>query len=381
MKKLSIYWGVIIFLIFAGCKKDNPLEPSKEFLTDNPKISEIDKLVDRHFYNYASKPKTAGFSIALINGTQIHEYNYGETKLGNNLLPNNQTLYEIGSITKTFTSAALIYWLNQHNININSAVKSYLPANLASNLSKNGIDISFRHILNHTSGMPRIPDDLPNTLDPYLNYDSIKVYNYIINHTLLRTPGTLPSNEQEAFNFYSNLAYSLAGLILERQNHSTLESIFRSIIFSPLGMDNSILNDIETINNRAYPHNSTNNASYWHMSGTAGAGGIKSCLSDMIKYAQAQLNANDNNMLGKSFIESHIPQVQINGKDYFGLGWEFYFTNSNKRITVKDGGTGGFTAFIAFEKTSQKAIVALFNNHNENNPSEPFVNLMEEFFK
>lgn len=380
MLKLPIYFGLLITLIFTGCKKDNPVEPSKEFLTDNPKISEIDKLVDKHFREYASKPQTAGFSIALINGTQIHQFNYGETKLGNNTLPNNQTLYEIGSITKTFTSAAMIYWLNQHNIDINSPVKTYLPANLSSNLSKNGTDVSFRHLLNHTSGMPRIPDDLPNTSDPYRNYDSIKIYDYIANHTLLRTPGTSPTTEQEAFYFYGNFAYSLAGLILERQNNSTLDSIFRNVIFTPLGMINSTLNNIETISNRAYPHNSTSDASYWHMTGTAGAGGIKSCLADMIKYVQAQLNASNITALGNSFLESQKPQIQINGKDYFGLGWEFYFTGTNKRITIKDGGTGGFTAFIAFEKSSQKAIIALFNNHTNNNPAEPFINLLEEYF-
>lgn len=381
MLRFSICYGICLLLILSGCKKNDPVEPTKELLTDNPQITDLDKLVHNTFKAYASKSKTAGFSIALINGTQVNQYHYGETKLGNKTLPNNLTLYEIGSITKTFTSAALIYWLNQNNININSSVKTYLPADLSANLSKNGVNVSFKHLLNHTSGMPRIPDDLPNTLDPYLNYDSIKVYNYIINHTLLRTPGTFPTTKQEAFNYYSNLAYSLAGLILERNEHNTLETFFRNTIFIPLGMDNSTLNNIETINNRAYPHNSTNNASYWHLTGAAGAGGIKSCLADMIKYAQAQLNANVNDNLGKSFLESQTPQVQINGKDYFGLGWEFYFTNTNKRIIVKDGGTGGFTAFVAFEKTSQKAIVALFNNNTNNNPSEPFINLLEEYFK
>lgn len=381
MLKLPIFWGICLFFILTGCKNDNLVEPTKEVLTDNPKITDLDKLVDITFKNYASKAQTSGFSIALINGTQVNQYHYGETKLGNKSLPNSQTLYEIGSITKTFTSAALIHWLNQNNININSSVKSYLPANLSANLSKNGVDVSFRHLLNHTSGMPRVPSDLPNSLDPYLNYDSTKVYSYINNHSLLRIPGTFPTTEQEAFDFYSNLAYSLIGIILERQNHNTLESIFRNTIFTTINMNNSTLNNIETINNRAYPHNSTNNASYWHMSGTSGAGGVKSCLTDMIKYAQAQINASNTNMLGESFLESQIPQIQINGKDYFGLGWEFYFTKSNKRITVKDGGTGGFTAFIAFEKTSQKAMVALFNNHRSNNPSEPFINLLEEYFK
>jgi CubicO group peptidase (beta-lactamase class C family) len=146
-------------------------------------------------------------------------------------------------------------------------------------------------------------------------------------------------------------------------------------------MNNTTLNNIENITNRAYPNNPTNNTTYWHMTATAGAGGLKSCLTDMIKYVQAQLNASNSIPIENAFLSCQTPEIQINGNDYFGLGWEFYFTASNKRITVKDGGTGGFTAFIAFDKTSQKALIALFNNSTDNSPSTPFVNLLNEYFK
>lgn len=376
MKKSMVF--LILCLTIYACDKD-PI--SKDILTDNPNVSNIDKLVHNTFRDYASKSQTAGFSIALIDGTEVYQYNYGETKLGNKTLPNNQTLYEIGSITKTFTSASLIHWLNQNSIDINSSIKNYLPTNLSSNLSLSSIDISFKHLLNHTSGLPRIPSDLPNNSDPYNGYDSLRVYNYISNHALLRTPGTLPTNEENASNYYSNLAYALAGLVQERQSHTSLQSIFQNTIFNILNMTNSTLGDIESIGNKAFPHNNANNASYWHLTGTAGAGGMKSCLSDMTKYAQAQINATNSTTLGTAFLTTQNPTVQINGKDYFGLGWEFYYTNENKRITVKDGGTGGFTAFVAFDRTTQKAIVALFNNDNSNNMATPFVSLLDEFFK
>lgn len=367
-----------LLLILTGCNKDNPVEPSKEVLTDNPKTTDLDKLVDNTFKDYAAKSKTAGFSIAVINGTQVSQYHYGETKLGNKTLPNSQTLYEIGSVTKVFTAIATHYWVtNVKGMFITTPIEGFLPSNLASKLSLNDTKITFKQLLNHTSGFPRIPNDLPNNSDPYKGYDSTKMYSYILGNNLLRTPGTSPTTEQQAFNFYSNFAYGIAGTILERNHSQSLDGIFKTYILNDLNMSNTTLNNIENVSNKAYPYSSTNNASYWHFSGMAGAGGLKSCLSDMIKFAQKQLST----AVGTSYQICQQPTVQINGKDYFGLGWEYYYTKTGKRINVKDGGTGGFTAFIAFEKTSQKAIVALFNNENTNGMATPFVNLLEEIFK
>lgn len=375
---LSLSFIVCALFFAAGCKEENPVEPQKEVLTDNPKNSDLDKLVDNLFRNYALKPQTAGFSIALINNGQVTQYNYGETKLGNKTLPNSQTLYEIGSVTKVFTAIATHYWVtNVNGMFITTPIENFLPSNLKPKLSLNDTKVTFMQLLNHTSGFPRIPNNLPNNSDPYNGYDSTQMYNYILNNNLLRTPGTIPSSEPEAFNFYSNFAYGLAGVILERNHNQSLNAIFQEYIFNDLNMTNTTLSSIESISNKAFPHNSSNNATYWHFTGMAGAGGLKSCLSDMIKFAQKQLST----AVGTSYQICQQPTVQINGKDYFGLGWEYYYTTNGKRISVKDGGTGGFTAFIAFEKTSQKAIVALFNNENTNGMATPFVNLLEEFFK
>lgn len=374
---MKFFTFFLIFCIISCSETNQSTEPPKAVQTDNPLKSKLDSLVDKTFRTYASKAQTAGFSLAVINDTITGWYHYGETRKGNGILPNNQTLYEIGSLTKTFTAIVTHTWLT--NIlakDISTPISNYLPPQLASNMMLNGSKVTFKQLLNHTSGLPRIPNDLPNNFDPYNGYDSMKVFSYLSNNNLLRMPGTLPLTEQDAVNYYSNLAYGLSGIILERNYNISLQSVFNNFIFNPLSMSNTTFNSIENVANRAYPHNNTNDASYWHLSGLAGAGGLKSCLADLIKYAQAQLKATN----GSSFLACQTPTIQINGKDFFGLGWEFYYTKNGKRITVKDGGTGGFTAFIAFDKKAQKAVIALFNNHNENNPSEPFVNLMEEFF-
>jgi len=380
MKTLNVALIFLFALLLLDCKKEKDPD-EKAYQTDNPRLSVMDLLVDSIFSDYASKPKTSGFSVAIIDGDQTYKYNYGETELGNQFLPNDSTFYEIGSITKTFAAMAVVYWLNQQGIDINTPVSGYLPSNLAPHLSLNETPVTFRHILNHSSGLPRIPDDLSDPADPYGGYDSAKVYSYVLNHSLLRTPGTLPVSEQEAFNYYSNLAYSLAGLILERQQQKSLQSILEASVLSHCGMQKTFLGPLEDETNRAFPNNPAGNASYWHMTGTAAAGGLKSCLADMIRYARVQLNATGVSAFEEAVLTCQSPTVQINGKDFFGLGWEFFHTSDGKRITVKDGGTGGFTSFIAFDREENRAVVALFNNSSEHSPATPFVNLMEAFFK
>jgi serine-type D-Ala-D-Ala carboxypeptidase/endopeptidase len=201
---------------------------------------------------------------------------------------------------------------------------------------------------------------------------------------LLRTPGTMPLNEEQAVEYYSNFAYGLAGVILERNRRQPLQKVFEHYIFNTRGvagrwrMENATLNNIDNNPKAAFPHNQRNNASYWHFSGMAGAGGVKCDIIDMLNYARMQTN----------FIYSYPdftycqqPVVRIDGIDCFGLGWEYYYTGTNKRIIVKDGGTGGFTAFIAFSPPSERFVVALFNNGPDNNPGEPFVALLEEYFR
>jgi CubicO group peptidase (beta-lactamase class C family) len=365
--------------LITSCEKDT--DPYSKIVTDNPLKSHIDSLIHNTFRDYAIQSATAGFSIAVIDGSQINYYNYGETKKGNKILPDENTLYELASITKPITAEALLFWLNQNSIDINTVIKTYLPQNLSPNLSLNGVDITFKHLLNHTSGMPLFPDDMPPLSDLVTDYDSTKIYNYISSHPLLRTPGTLPTTIQEADVFYSSFAYGLAGIILERQIKQSLQNIFQNIIFQPLQMTLTTLNKVENITNRAYPHDNSGPITYTDLSGFAGGGNLRSNLNDLVKYVQVQINASSTNSLGQAILQSQNPTIQINLQDYYALGWEFYYTTSNRKLTFKGGTSPGFTAIITFDKNSGKAIIGLFNNYSSNRPGTTFFVLVNEYFK
>ena len=370
---------VSLSVLITSCEKDP--DPYSKIVTDNPLKSHIDSLVHNTFKDYAIQSATAGFSIAVLDGSQINYYNYGETKKGNKILPDENTLYELASITKPITAEALLYWLSQNSIDVNTAIKTYLPQNLSPNLSLNGVDITFRHLLNHTSGMPLFPNDIPPISDLVTDYDSTKFYNYISSHPLLRTPGTPPTTEQEAVSFYSSFAYGLAGIILERQIKQPLQNVFQNCIFQSLQMTSTTLNKIENITNKAYPHNNSGPITYTDLSGFAGGGNLRSNLNDLIKYVQAQINASNTDRLGQAILQSQYPTIQINLQDYYALGWEFYYTPSNKKLIFKNGRSPGFAAAIAFDKNTQKAIIALFNNDSSNKQGVRFCALFDEYFK
>jgi len=288
------------------------------------------------------------------------------------------TIYKLASITKPVIAEALIYWLNQNSIDINTAIKAYLPQNLSANLGLNGVDITFKHLLNHTSGMPLFPNDLSNLVT---EYDSTKIYNYISSHSLLRTPGTLPTTKEEAAAFYSSFAYGFAGIILERQLKQPLQNVFQNYIFQSLQMTSTTLNNVDNIANKAYPHNNSGPITYTDLSGLAGGGNLKSNLNDLAKYVQAQINASNTNSLGQAILQSQDPTIQIDLKDHFAMGWEFYYTSANKELIFKNGISPGFTAAIAFDKDTKKAIITLFNNFRTNNPGVRYLTLIEEYFK
>jgi CubicO group peptidase (beta-lactamase class C family) len=217
--------------------------------------------------------------------------------------------------------------------------------------------------------------------DLVTDYHSTKIYNYISSHPLLRTPGTPPATKQEATAFYSTFAYGLAGIILERQIKQPLQNIYQNTIFQSLQMTLTTLNKIENITNRSYPHDDSGPITYSDLSGFAGGGNLRSNLNDLGKYVQAQIKASNINSLGQAILQSQNPTLQINLQDYYALGWEFYYTTYNKKLTFKGGTTPGFTAIITFDKNSEKAIIGLFNNYSSNRPGTTFFVLVNEYFK
>jgi len=198
---------------------------------------------------------------------------------------------------------------------------------------------------------------------------------------LVYAPGSSPINEDEITSHYSNLAYGLAGIILERNLQKSLETIFKEYILSKINMNNTSFDDNVFIQNRAEPHNLLGITSFWDMAGFNGAGGLNSNLNDLVLFTKTILFKSNDIELDNAINESVNPTVMLNSFPVFGLGWEFYTMNNGNKILVKDGGTGGFTSFVVINRENKKGIVALFNNNTDSNQAECIISLINLFIK
>ncbi len=332
----------------------------KDFLTDNLMKTKLDSSVQKAVTAYMSNENVSGLSVGVIQNGNMFSYNFGETKKGNKQLPSNETIYEIGSITKTFTGIILANAIQEGKVKLTDDIRKYLKGDY-SNLQFDGHPIEIVHLSNHTSRLPSDPK-IYNTnkspYDPAIAFDE-KVIIDILQHTEL---DTIPGTKIE----YSNFAVCLLGNILEEIYDQPYEKLLQKYIFEPNKMGQSKI----TFNTADFKNYSQgydvegNETKYWRNKLAEPAGGIRSTIRDMLLYAKAQLEAKEEtaNWL------SH--QLTIGNKTRGkGLCWGISSTKKNYLVWSHDGGTDGFSSLCLIYPELNSAIILLTNNGNHNDGS------------
>lgn len=334
---------------------DKALKRTQRAATDNPLKTDLDKTIDSLARTYIDNVHTAGLSIGVIKDGRFFTYHYGETQKNTSKLPDNKTLYEIGSITKTFTGLLLAKTVLKKKIRLDDDIRQYLPEKYP-NLVFKGQPILIKHLTNHTARLRSFPvEDITaqkgyNAQNPYKHYNSDMVLAYLHKITL----DTVAGIQSE----YSNFASGLMGIILEKKMKNTYENLIKKFITTPLSMtDTKIILTKEDSSHLAKPYDADGNPThYWDITGLAGAGAIRSTLNDMLKYAKANLEAKD-----KAVILSHQPTFKVNSNSEIGLFWQLSTTKNGQQIIWHNGGTGGFSSFCGMIKAKNLAVIMLSN--------------------
>jgi len=281
-----------------------------------------------------------GYAVGTIRNGQQSLYFAGTQNVNTGKPFDRNTVGEIGSITKTFTAFLLADLVNQGVISLDDSVNKYMPADLKLP-SKSGVSVKIKHLLNHTSGLPRIPDDLPATLDdPYSTYSVSKMGAYLKRVTLDSTPGT-------TFE-YSNTAVGLAGFLVARLTGKSYQQNIREKIMQPLGMQATFINQADTpVSNVAQGYNAGKPLGFWEFTEVLeAAGGIKSTVNDMLLYLNAFMNSPATSDLGKGFAQTRQPTFTIASNMAIGLNW-IIDNRTTDPIYWHNGGTGGFSSYLA----------------------------------
>lgn len=342
----------IEMMLFKPFKEETKAK-LKLVASDNRMGSLVDREVDSVVRAYIQKENTVGMSIAVIKNGMAHIYNYGETTKGNGRLPTPNSLFEIGSITKTFTATLLAWYANAGVVKLSDPITKYLPDSVKINHQLRGITLQM--LANHTSGLPRLPDNLAEAtkdqLNPYKDYTKANLYSYLRVCSLDSKPG-----EKYA---YSNLAVGLLGVILEKVSGKSFEQMVKEIICMPLGMRSTV----QHVNPLLKPqmvslYNEDGNATpAWNFDALAACGSLRSTLNDLIIYVKANMQPT-NGRLGKAIQLAH--RQTFNHDVKVALAWHIISVNGTDYI-FHNGGTYGSSSFMAFNSTNKLAVIILSN--------------------
>ena len=143
-------------------------------------------MMQQYFFDTA----TVGASIGILVNGKSYLYNYGETVKGNKQLPTNKSIYEIGSISKTFTASLLALAVLEGKVKLSDPVNKYLPKDIPP-LQFNNKPITLQSLSNHTSGLPYMPTNLNNTdsFNLFKDYDNKALFDLLKTFKLTREAG------------------------------------------------------------------------------------------------------------------------------------------------------------------------------------------------
>ena len=293
-----------------------------------------------------------GVVIGIIKGDTIRFGHAGHLKKDGPPVDEN-TLFEIGSITKTFTGILLADAVLKGKATLEDSLAKHLPEDLLAADSPLR-SVTLLDLATHTSGLPRLPANLdqgadPN--DPYAHYSVEKLYEYlrVFKESDFEKRGELS---------YSNLGMGLLGHLLERIAGKPYKELITETIFTPLGMNATFVQakpgDIPAnqLDRVATGHSGGRPVAHWHLAVFSGAGAIVSSARDVLTYAGANWSPRTPESLKEAMALATKPQ-----RKGMGLGWFIGEEGLNH-----DGGTGGFRSELRVNTDKKTASVKLMNS-------------------
>jgi D-alanyl-D-alanine-carboxypeptidase/D-alanyl-D-alanine-endopeptidase len=274
--------------------------------------------------------------------------------------PDGRTLFEIGSVTKTFTSLLLADGVVRGDWALDDPVRDLLPAGSVVP-TRDGVEITLGHLATHTSGLPSSPVPLVRGSvemlrgrDPYADLTPDGLLAALAEARLGRTPGTGGVH-------YSNLGVGVLGRALAHASGTSYGALVEQRVCRPLGLVDTATHDRltdEQLARLAPGHRGRGRpAPAWPLDGLPGAGALRSTAEDLLRYLDAWLEP-DSTPLGDAVRLCLQPRVE--GRQAIGLGW--LLTERPHRLWWHNGGTGGYRAFVGFVPETRTA-VAVLGNH------------------
>jgi serine-type D-Ala-D-Ala carboxypeptidase/endopeptidase len=282
---------------------------------------------------------------------------HGSQNANQNIPISPDTLFEIGSITKTFTGLLLADMVVRGVVKLEDPVERYLPDNLPLRDS-GGAQIRLIDLATHRSGLSRLPPDFSprDTANPYADYDEKSLL------TSLRDLDKSGRPLRDAKHEYSNFGFGILGYVLGRAEGTNYSTALQKRVLDPLGMSatffvapasaQSRFSDGHDEKLKVVPH--------WDFDALAGAGALRMSARDLARYAQAALGLEKSPLSAAFALATQLHGQTANKANTIGLGWVRGKLNGRDFLN-HDGSTYGFSSTLWLDTTRKIATGVITN--------------------
>lgn len=345
---------------FAGC---TALSDEAAGANGPQSTKELEKFADGVFAEKMKKFNTVGSNFVVVkDGKVLLSKGYGYADKEKKISVDPSTVFQIGSVTKTFTALAALQLADQGKLNLNDDIQKYLGGLKVPN--KTGKPLTMYDTLTYTSGVD-MPDIVTDLSTDYINKD-ILMKDYLTAHmpTIVRPPG-------EAYT-YDNFGFLLAGYAVQTVSGIPYSEYMEKNVFQPLGMKTTRARITPELVDKMAAHYGPNG----ELQPTVGfapsewpQGSVLSNGEDMAQYLIMHLNKGKyegKEMVSPKSIElMHTYQVYADPSiPLTTVGFEEYFKElmNDEHVLLKGGNVPGHSSLIAILPEKNTAFYMSYNN-------------------
>jgi CubicO group peptidase (beta-lactamase class C family) len=374
IRRLPLTAVVFVCTLLAGCGNlsSNVIAADQSQFDDvYRQHHDLKQLVDSFARPLTDNGHNVGIVVGVLDEAKgKHIFGYGRTSLDSNRAPDGDTLFGIGSLTKTFVTLLYEQLVNEKVLDPSETVGSILPEQR--DFSDAAKRITLYRLVNHSSGLPRQPNDLAMFGDlVYYSFTGGNIYRNINRDRIFSYLREFDPDQDEIDSYrYSNIGMGLLGYLIEVKTGKSIPTLLDERIIKPLHLADTTY--VPTDEQKArlaagyvgespfFVRRNTPVPNWDWDEMLNGAAGLYSTANDLLKFAEYRLAAEG------------VPTLAIRAKTgFFGtkntfhvtsLGWDVDELENGKRIMFQHGMIAGFSAYMGLDTETGVAVVALYNN-------------------
>jgi len=321
--------------------------------------------------------QAVGLAAVLVEGDKVRILTHGAMGVEKSEPITPDTLFEIGSITKTFTALLLADMVVKGEVKLDDPVEKWLPQGLGLRgglklRDHTGAPIRLIDLATHRSGLPRLPDNMPygTRADPYVDYREQQLLIYLKDReAFVEIDGGKTTKKRDEAYAYSNLGYGLLGYVLGRAANTSYAELLQQRIITPLGLNATYLDiprgALSIYSNGHYLDRDATlkTHKHWRFDVLAPCGALIMSARDMGRYAQAASGAVDTSLKAAFAFAQKKYGDGMSQMNPQGLAWILAPLNG-RTLFSHDGMTGGFTSSLWVDPERKAAVAVLSNAAN-----------------